>query len=449
MESEDKVKVLPNKVVPCKGNARRLCPDEDCIDCLDRSFASHEKAIYWHPDNKVNPREVFKSSGSKFKFICNVCKHAFESALDNINGGKRCPYCSNSKLCSDKDCIDCLDKSFAGHERSVCWHPDNKLKPRDVFKNCNSKFKFICNMCNHTFESQLSSINSGRWCSYCSDPPKQLCSNKDCADCFNKSFASHEKSAYWHPDNKVSPRSVFKSSGSKYKFICNTCKHAFESAMGDISRGAWCPYCSAKQLCSDEDCINCLDKSFASHEKAVYWHPDNKLKPRDVFKSGHTKFKFICNVCNHTFESTLNGVNRGSWCPKCTNKTELKLHNWLLEQHPGSQTQFRAEWCRNPESGKHLPFDFVLPEYNVIIELDGIQHFKQTSNWAAPEETQKRDKYKMECANKQGYTVIRLLQEDVFEDRIDWALYLKTHIKKYDAPTVVYPTHTDLYDDHK
>ena len=42
------------------------------------------------------------------------------------------------------------------------------------------------------------------------------------------------------------------------------------------------------------------------------------------------------------------------------------------------------------------------------------------SNWSSPEEQQENDKYKEECANKNGYSVIRLLQEDVFNDSYDW-----------------------------
>lgn len=61
--------------------------------------------------------------------------------------------------------------------------------------------------CGHEFESILSSITSKnpQWCSYCSNPPKQLC-DKECNKCFSKSFASHPKSKFWHLDNNVDPR---------------------------------------------------------------------------------------------------------------------------------------------------------------------------------------------------------------------------------------------------
>ena len=69
------------------------------------------------------------------------------------------------------------------------------------------------------------------------------------------------------------------------------------------------------------------------------------------------------------------------------------------------------------KNNRYMPYDFVIEEYKVIIELDGIQHFKQVSNWDSPEETQLRDKYKMEKANANGYSVIRILQDDVYNDK--------------------------------
>jgi hypothetical protein len=101
----------------------------------------------------------------------------------------------------------------------------------------------------------------------------------------------------------------------------------------------------------------------------------------------------------------------------CKNKTEIKLHEHLLQKYPTLITQFKQEWCKNI---RHLPFDFCIPEYKIIIELDGRQHFQQVSNWLSPEEQFENDKYKEKCANDNNYSVIRLLQDDVINDSYDW-----------------------------
>ena len=82
--------------------------------------------------------------------------------------------------------------------------------------------------------------------------------------------------------------------------------------------------------------------------------------------------------------------------------------------------QFRADWCRSTLTSRYLPYDFVLPDHKIIIELDGAQNFVQVSDWLSPEEQFARDFYKEKCANDNGYSTIRILQEDVFADTYDW-----------------------------
>ena len=165
-----------------------------------------------------------------------------------------------------------------------------------------------------------------------------------------------------------------------------------------------------------------FERSFASHPKAKYWHPtkNGKLTPRDLFKNSNAKYWFKCPDCEHDFDTFLKSISRGSWCPHCTNKTEKKLFTWLKAICSKWEAQLHADWCRNPKTGKYLPFDFVHHKHKLILELDGQQHFKKTSNWQSPEDTQVRDHYKMKCAIDKGYKVIRILQEPVFKDSIDW-----------------------------
>lgn len=69
---------------------------------------------------------------------------------------------------------------------------------------------------------------------------------------------------------------------------------------------------------------------------------------------------------------------------------------------------------------------------NKVLTVIGPQHFTQISNWKSPEETQKIDKFKMECALENGYSLIRIKQDDVWNNKIDWKSILIKNIKKYD-----------------
>ena len=97
------------------------------------------------------------------------------------------------------------------------------------------------------FNIRLDSVSRGRWCPYCAN--MKLCNN--CEDCFNKSFASHEKAKFWHPTKnniikkgifsdwieEIAPRQIFKGSNKKYWFTCDKCNHDFNIMVNDVTRG--------------------------------------------------------------------------------------------------------------------------------------------------------------------------------------------------------------------
>jgi very-short-patch-repair endonuclease len=153
----------------------------------------------------------------------------------------------------------------------------------------------------------------------------------------------------------------------------------------------------------------------------------------------------ICKV-HGNFHQVAQYHYNGNGCPFCVNKTEAKLYEKLHPLYPTIITQFKQEWCKKLS---YLPFDFCIPEYKIIIELDGPQHFQQISNWSSPEEQIENDKYKEKCANDNGYSVIRILQEDVFYDTYDWIKELCEtieEIKNGDEVANVYLCKNEEYD---
>lgn len=411
----------------------KLCGREECKPCFERSFASHENSRYLKEEHG-SPLLIARKSSKKYWFVCKTCEHSFEASAANVSKGHFCPFCSNKILCCSDECKKCFGKSFASHERAEQWNKEkNKQNPREVFLCSNKKFSFVCKACEHSFEMRLNHISQGSFCSFCSN--KQLCSFSNCKLCFEKSFASHEKAEFWSKEkNKQKAREVFPSSLKKYWFDCGTCNHSFEASLCNISGGKFCPFCSSKKLCSLKDCKTCFEKSFASHEKAVFWSKEkNNKNAREVFSSSGKKYWFECEN-KHKFSSALYSISSGCWCPKCKHKTEKKLLGFLEDNFQNPIHQFKVLWCKNPETDRFLPFDFCVSK--TIIELDGAQHFRQVRNWQSPEEQQKSDRFKEEQAIKNGYSVLRILQEDVWNDRIDWKSLLLEHVKDYDVPLV-------------
>jgi very-short-patch-repair endonuclease len=124
-----------------------------------------------------------------------------------------------------------------------------------------------------------------------------------------------------------------------------------------------------------------------------------------------------CDKCKNTFEITLGHASGGNWCSFCKHKTECKLYEKIKPIYPSIISQFKEEWCIKIYK---LRFDFCIPDNKIIIELDGRQHFQQVQNWSSPEEQFDNDLYKQQCANDNEYSVIRILQQDVWNDAYDW-----------------------------
>ena len=138
------------------------------------------------------------------------------------------------------------------------------------------------------------------------------------------------------------------------------------------------------------------------------------------------------------------------WDPSKFNKhkTEAIVEKFLRTYYQ-IETQKIFEWCKNIRC---LPFDFYIEELKIIIELDGAQHFRQVANWVSPEEQQQNDIYKMKKALDQEISVIRILQEDVYYDRIKWQEEIKNKIeviKQTTEPTIQYICSNNEYEKHK
>jgi len=420
--------------------------------------------------------------------------------------------CENNE---DKHCITCYNKSFASLEdltptgnnttkKVECWDYENDKNPWEVFKNTHKKYWFNCDNCPHSFDSALNNITChNRWCPYCCISSKKFCNKykKDynsCQHCFNKSFASFDgltingkkKIECWHPteNGDIKPWEVFKCNNNKFWFKCVNCPHSFDSALNNITcHNRWCPYCCnpPKKMCEnneDKHCITCFNKSFASFDgltingkkKVECWHltENGDIKPCDLFKCSSTgKFCFTCDNCHDSFDSALSNITNGNWCPHCKNKTALKLHKWLqiLEELYPNYTiiitkEYKKKWCRNPDPNYkkkkepcYYPYDFNIQikelKLNIIIELDGRQHFEYVSLFENNvEERQIIDLYKMFQAFKNNHSFIRIFQEDVYLDNNDWENKLKHCIDKIIKSNHIMSLYVDngnIYDIYK
>ena len=90
--------------------------------------------------------------------------------------------------------------------------------------------------------------------------------------------------------------------------------------------------------------------------------------------------KLCCNTCKTTWPYRWAGVIcNGCVCPNCQMSAgETKINSFLEANSIIFVPQYRFKDCRGIRNP--LPFDFYLPEYNALIEYDGILHFYDKFN---------------------------------------------------------------------
>ena len=192
-----------------------------------------------------------------------------------------------------------------------------------------------------------------------------------------------------------------------------------------------------------------FERSFASHPRAIYWHPtlNGDITPRDVFLSCGKPFWFTCPDCRHNINPQLSNVANGRWCGICKNKTEKKFHNFVKEIFPNVRSQVRPE-------GTTLPMDTYIPEINTYNEVDGIQHFEDIPFFKTrtAEENRNHDVAKMIIALRdEGRSVIRIYQPWIWEDKGDWQKRWHDAVSRIDQdkPAVYFISPDGIYDNHK
>ena len=172
------------------------------------------------------------------------------------------------------------------------------------------------------------------------------------------------------------------------------------------------------------------------------WSDKNKEKCEYVAISCNKKFIFNCLNCSHEYLQSPNSKTLGSGCPYCVNKTELKVADFLKEQNIKFKRQFNIENIKKY-------YDFYLPDFDLILEIDGDQHFRQVSNWGCPDVTINNDIEKMKTGLENSISFLRIYQPDIWKDKIDWKTIILKNLYKRTLPDITYiSSNSDIYNVH-
>jgi very-short-patch-repair endonuclease len=411
-----------------KGNGCSICGRERISNSHKMKREEFiKKAIKIHGYRYDYSKVEYVSSSSKVIIICGEQGHGeFLSTPNNHLQNHGCRLCANNYLSKSK--TNGLD-SFISRAKTI--HRDKYDYSKFIYKNCKSIGIIIC-LIHGDFTQSAESHYLGCGC------PK--CSSTKSHEQFKKTTEEFIKDAKKkHGDLYDYSKVDYSSTRQLVIIICRIHGEFLQRASSHI-KGAGCFVCG---IIRTSDSKRYTTETFI--ESARETHRDVYDYSKVEYISSDLQIIIICKK-HGEFLQTATSHLCGSGCPLCVNKTESKLYEKLLSVYPTLLRQFKKDWCKRKS---YLPYDFCIPECKIIIELDGAQHFRQVRNWSSPEEQFENDKYKEECANQNGYSVIRLLQEDVFYDTYDWVKKLCEaieEIKSSEGITNVYLCNNDEYD---
>ncbi len=414
--------------------------------------------------------EVYINSRSKIDIACNICNDPYNVRLCNYMDGSRCRKCSlekrkgKRKITKEKIVQLCKEKNMLYLSHYVLT---------DVLR-----VRYKCNKCNKYFDSAYTTFRSKKECvcskkgrkitypfvkSYIEENGDILISptyikakeplNVKCKQCekifittwdkyqkgvrctwcnFNKPHTHNYVKSYIKDRGDILVSETYINSKEKLQIKCGRCNHLFNMDFTHYQRGRRCSLCgvaSAQKIRRhDQDYI----------KAKISYFGDTLL---DEYYNHKTKMTVKCGACSNIYKITYNDYRRGSRCLCYTmSRGERYITNYLNHRNIEFSAQKKFENCKNC---RKLPFDFYVEKYNLLIEFDGIQHFKPVGPFGGGDGfvyTQGNDTIKNNYVlNTSNIFLLRISYNDLYriEEILDKYLNFPNHEKiEYSSPQI-------------
>ena len=322
----------------------------------------------------------YVNSRTKIKIICP--KHGiFEQTPNTHLKGNGCVKCRS--VCDNPK--EFIEKSEIRHNYKYDYSLVN-------YKNNFSKVKIICPE-HGIFEQLVSSHLNGNGCLKCFK-------NQITTKIFIEKAKLIENNTYdYSLTNYI-------NSKTKVKIICP--EHGiFEVTPANFYNSKGCPICSIP--------FKTIGEFIENANKIHNYMYDYSLS---IYAGSKSKIKIICPK-HGIFEQIPNSHLQGAGCPKCNqSRGEIKITEILIRNNILFETQKTFNECKNH---KILFFDFYLPEYNICIEYDGIQHFEPIEYFGGEKELktiQERDAIKNKYCKDNYINLLRIRFDENIEDKL-------------------------------
>ena len=170
----------------------------------------------------------------------------------------------------------------------------------------------------------------------------------------------------------------------------------------------------------------CLQKDRTSEASLISLIGQKFGKLTVIERVKNNRFNHICYRCKCDCggETVVDAANlrngNTNSCGCIKSKGEMIINIWLQEHNIDFRSQYSFNDCIM-STGRRPFFDFVLFKDNkpyLIIEYNGIQHYKSTGGWNTPEsvqDTKRRDREKLQWCEDNHYPVLIIKYDEDIE----------------------------------
>lgn len=291
--------------------------------------------------------------------------------------------------------------------RSKLIHPGNFLYSNTTYINNKTKLIITCVIHGDILVNPNNHLNLKSGCPHCYGRVKRTLE-----DFIIQSNKIH--------DNKYDySRAVYVNDNTKIDIICTQHGVFTPTPTNHIHNKSGCPTCYLNGVSIRNRKL--LD-DFLIQASNIH---NNKYDYSLVeYINNRTKIKIICPI-HGIFQQVPNAhLDMKCGCPKCkSSKGETLIRSWLINNKVYFIEQHSFVDCKDKNM---LRFDFYIPSLNILIEFNGIQHYRyipafhKNTKHDNFERVQQRDSIKKQYTKEKGITFVVIPFWDI--DKIDQIL---------------------------
>ena len=336
---------------------------------------------------KVNKDvELLSEYNGTHKYItvkCLKCNNIFQTHASSLLQKHGCPKCANNKR----------------HLNQKMSHSEFVQRVHDKLPNIVIKSKYYnsfsyvdveCITCGNSYKSLAANLLKGYGCKSC-----YLKSRKRDISDFEKEVRAINKDIIVGDD--------YVDGKTKCTFICKICGYERSVLPNNfLSTGCKCIKCEGH-----------VKKSTDEYKKIVYSKNPN-INVLSEYEATLKNTKYSCNKCgSHWEEQPYTLEVRGYRCKYCetvSSKLESDAEEFLINNGINYVAQHKFDDLVGV-GGRRLSYDFFLPDFNMLIECQGKQHYAAINYFGGEQqfETQKEhDSRKRNYASENGYTLLEI-----------------------------------------